>query len=121
MLMGSKLSTLEVVVTTLLTLLLVIVYRLYRFLRPPRIPGIPSIPDNSILGSTRTTEDPGMKVHAIALAIAKEKGPIFQSRLLGSRLITVSDKNLVRIAMRDVIGKGGIFHELLSTKRKGFK
>ena len=117
----SNFSMLQVVVTVLVTLLMIIVYRLYRFLRPPRIPGIPSIPDNSILGSTRTTENPNMEAHAIALAMAKEKGPIFQSRLLGSRLVMVCDKDLVRIAMRDVNGKGGIFHELLSTKRKGLR
>ena len=117
----SRLLSLQVVGTVLLTFLLVIVYQLYRFLRPPRIPGIPSIPDNSILGSTRSLVGAGKKIHERDHAIAKANGPIYQSRLLGRRLVYVTDKNLIRSAMRDVTGKGGIFHELLTVKRRGTK
>ena len=118
-LIESGLFSLRGVVTVLLTIFLVAVYRMYRFLRPPRIPGVPSVPDNSIVGSTTSLSGAGNKVHEYALRNAKSYGPIFQFRLNGSRVVAVTDKNLIRIIMRDVTGKGGIFHERLSTIRRG--
>ena len=121
MVQDSKLLSLQVVGTMLLTILLVVTYRLYRLLRPPRIPGIPSIPDNSILGSTISLVGAGKKIHERALSIAKANGPIYQSRLLGRRLVYVTDKNLIRAIMRDVNGKGGVFHEVFPVNKKGTK
>ena len=121
LLLLSKLTSLQVMGTVLLTIVLVIVYRMYRFLRPPRIPGMPFLPDNSLLGYTLDSEPENKQRHALVLATAKKIGPIYQKRLVGKRIVHITDKDLVRTAMRDVTGKGGIFHEPLSTKRKGFK
>jgi cytochrome P450 len=80
------------------------VYCFYQFCFPPLkwIEGVPIQKSNSILGFTDFTNE---KVKRLL----QESGPVAQFHIVGRQILQINDKELARIALRDVTGKG-FFH-----------
>jgi hypothetical protein len=81
-------------------------YCLYRYMFPKLqwIDGVPIQEPNSIIGYTDFTNEKAAK------RLLREKGPLVQYQVLGRQILQIADKELARLALRDVTGKGFFYN-----------